>query len=86
MKGIIANFRLSRHVQKNNHMIIHIDGVSNRDDAAKLVGAEVVWQSPAKKEIKGKVASAHGNSGCIRVIFEKGMPGQSLTTQVEIKA
>ena len=85
MKGTIVNFRLSRHVQKTNHMIIKIDGISNREKAKTLVGKEVIWTSPAKKEIKGKVASAHGNKGNIRAIFEKGMPGQSLATKVEIK-
>jgi large subunit ribosomal protein L35Ae len=85
MKGTIVNFRLSRHVQKNNHMIIMVDEISSREKAESLVGKEVVWTSPAKKEIKGKVASAHGNSGKVRVVFEKGMPGQSLTTKVEIK-
>ena len=85
MKGTIVNFRLSRHVQKNNHMIVMVDDISTREKAEALVGKEVVWTSPAKKEIKGKVASAHGNSGKVRVVFEKGMPGQSLTTKVEIK-
>jgi large subunit ribosomal protein L35Ae len=85
MKGTIVNFRLSRHVQKGNHMIIEIEDVESREKAEPLVGKEVVWKSPAGKEIKGKVASAHGNSGKIRVIFETGMPGQSLATKVEIK-
>ena len=84
MKGTIVNFRLSRHVQKTNHMIIEVDGITLREKAEPLVGKEVVWTSPAKREIKGKVASAHGNKGKIRVIFEKGMPGQSLATKVEI--
>ena len=84
MKGRIVNFRLSRHVQKTNHMIIDVDGVESREKAEGLVDKAVVWKSPAGKEIKGKVASAHGNKGNIRVIFEKGMPGQSLTNPVEI--
>jgi large subunit ribosomal protein L35Ae len=66
-------------------MIIVIGGVSNREKATALVGKEVVWKSPAGKEIKGKVAAAHGNKGAVRVIFEKGMPGQSLSNKVEIK-
>ena len=85
MEGTIVNFRLSRHVQKNNHMIITVKDVSSRDKAKELVDKPVVWKSPAGKEINGKVASAHGNKGNIRVIFEKGMPGQSLATKVEIK-
>jgi large subunit ribosomal protein L35Ae len=66
-------------------MIVQINDSDNREKAAKLVGKAVVWKSPAGKEIKGKVASAHGNSGAIRVIFEKGLPGQSLSGKVELQ-
>ena len=68
-----------------HHMIVYIDGFSKRDKASELVGKQVVWKSPAGKEISGKVASAHGTKGAVRVIFEKGLPGQSISTKVEIK-
>ena len=67
-------------------MIVYFSDKSSREKAAKLVGKEVVWKSPKGKEINGKVASAHGNKGAVRVIFEKGLPGQSLSTKVEIKS
>ena len=66
-------------------MIVYLSDKGDREKAAKLVGKSVVWKSPKGKEINGKVASAHGNKGAVRVIFEKGMPGQSLGTKVEIK-
>ena len=84
MQGTIVNFRSSRHRQYDNHMIIEVEGVSSRQDASKLVGKEVIFKTQTNKEIKGKVASAHGNKGAVRVIFEKGMPGQSLGKKVEI--
>jgi large subunit ribosomal protein L35Ae len=83
MEGIIENYRLSRHVQKGNHMIVLVNGVNTREDAEKLVGKEVIYKTK-NGEIKGKVASAHGNKGAIRVIFEKGMPGQALAQKVTI--
>ena len=85
MQGVIKNFRSSRTRQKTNHMIVYLDDSGNREKAAKLVGKSVVWKSPAGKEINGKVASAHGNKGAVRVIFEKGLPGQSLGSKIEIK-
>jgi len=30
-------------------------------------------------------SSAHGNKGVVRAIFEKGLPGQAVTTPVEVK-
>lgn len=85
MEGIISSFRRNRHSQYDNHMIVEVEGVERKDKAEPLVGKEVVWKSPADNEIKGKVASTHGNKGALRVIFEKGMPGQSLGTKVQIK-
>lgn len=84
MEGIITNFRSSVHTQKGNHILIMIDGISSREDATNLVGKEVSWKSPAGKEIKGKIASAHGSKGIVRAIFERGLPGQSLATKVVI--
>lgn len=84
MEAVINNFRRGRHTHTMNHMIVYCNADS-RENAAKMVGKEVVWKSPAGKEIKGKVAAAHGNKGAVRVIFETGMPGQSIGTKVEIR-
>jgi large subunit ribosomal protein L35Ae len=84
MQGTIVSYRRGRHGQTVNQAIIKIDGVSSRDEAGKLVGKSVKWQS-IKTHIPGKVASAHGNSGCLRVLFERGLPGQAITQQVQIE-
>jgi large subunit ribosomal protein L35Ae len=85
MKGKVVQFRRGRHTIHERHFLIEIEGLSNRADAGKLVGKDVEWKSPAGKIIKGKVSSAHGNRGVVRAIFEKGLPGQAITTEVEIK-
>lgn len=83
MKGKIVNFRVGRKTMSHNHMIVNA-GLSKREEATKLVGKSVVFTTPAKNHIKGKVASAHGNKGALRVIFEKAMPGQAISQEVEI--
>jgi large subunit ribosomal protein L35Ae len=85
MKAIIVNFRGGRHTQYNNHMILKPAGLTKREEAEKLVGKAVTFTTVAKNQITGKVASAHGNSGCIRAIFERGMPGQSVGKEVELQ-
>jgi large subunit ribosomal protein L35Ae len=85
MKAKIANFRRGRHTQKTNQMVLYIDGVETKEAAQKLVGKTVVFKTPAGKEIKGKVSNAHGNKGAVRVLFEKGMPGQAIGSDVEIQ-
>ena len=85
MKGTIVNYRGGRHTQYPKQMIIATD-LKKREDAEKLVGKAVTFTTPSKKTITGKVAAAHGNSGAVRVIFDKGMPGQAISEPVEIQA
>ena len=85
VKGKVIQFRRGRHTIHERHFLIEIDGTKTRKDAEKFVGKEVEWKSPAEKIIVGKIAGAHGNQGVVRAIFEKGLPGQAITTEVEIK-
>lgn len=87
MKATIVNYRGSFRTQKNNQMVLKAEGVDSRVKAKKLVGKDVVWDTPGgKKQIRGKIVAEHGNSGAVRVIFERGMPGQSIGKKVEVKA
>ena len=85
MKAKVIQFRRGRHVIHKRHFLIEVDEIKNRKDAEKFVGKEVEWKSSAGKIIKGKISSAHGSKGLVRAIFEKGLPGQAITTKVEIK-
>jgi large subunit ribosomal protein L35Ae len=86
MKGKIVQFRRGKKVIHERHFLIDVSA-KNREEAGKFVGKEVVWKSPGKekKEIKGKISGSHGNKGLVRAIFEKGLPGQAVTEDVEVK-
>ncbi len=84
-KGKVIQFRRGRHTVHERHFLIEVEGVDTKEKAGKLVGKGVEWKSPAGKIIKGKISSSHGNKGVVRAIFEKGLPGQAVTTSVEIK-
>jgi large subunit ribosomal protein L35Ae len=83
--GRVIQFRRGRKTIHERHFLIEIDNVSKKEEAQKFVGKSVIWKSPAGKEINGKIASTHGNKGVVRAIFEIGLPGQAITTKVEIK-
>ena len=84
MKATISNFRGGRHTVRGSQVILAVSGVDGKDGAKELVGKSVTWTTPSKKEIRGKITATHGNSGAVRAKFERGMPGQSLGTRVEI--
>ena len=83
MNGVIVNYRISRHVQKPKYMVVIPEGAKNRTESAKLVGKSVTYNT-GKKDMVGKITSAHGNSGAVRVHFEVGLPGQSIGKKVSI--
>ena len=84
IKGKVIQFRRSLKHYQPRHFILDVD-VDTKEKAAKFIGKEVVWKSTGGKLIKGKISSAHGNSGKVRAIFERGLPGQALNTDVEVK-
>jgi len=83
--GRVIQFRRGRKTIHERHFLIEIENVSNKEEAQKFVGKNVSWKSPAGKEIAGKIAAVHGSKGVVRAIFERGLPGQAITTKVEIK-
>lgn len=87
MQAIIAHFRGSRDIKKGNHLILHVEGVDSKEKAKALVGKKVSWKSEGKKNtvITGAVAAPHGNSGAVRAIFERGLPGQALGQEAVIE-
>ncbi|MBR9675523.1 50S ribosomal protein L35ae [Candidatus Woesearchaeota archaeon] len=84
MDAQIVSFRRGRHTQRDNQMIVASKDSKNKSDAEKLVGKKVVYTTSSGKEIAGEIASSHGNKGALRVVFETGMPGQSVGEKVKI--
>jgi len=83
MNGTINSFRRSLKKTSKNHMIVIVDGIATKEDAAKLVGKKVTYNT-GQKDMVGKVAAPHGAKGAVRVIFETGMPGQAVGGKVKL--
>lgn len=79
------NYKMGRHTQTTNQMIVKVDGVDSKEKAEKLVGKKVVYTNERGNKIAGEVRSAHGNSGALRVLFEKGMPGQAISKKISFQ-
>ncbi len=78
------NFRSSVKRQKDNQMIVMVENIDSKEKTSQIVGKEVLYTTEGGKEIKGKITFAHGNKGAVRVLFERGMPGQSISKKVDI--
>ena len=85
MKAIIMNFRGSRRKQEtSNQVIIHIESLKNREAGKSLVNKKITWSTATGKSISGKITSVHGKNS-VRAIFEKGLPGQALGTEIKLE-
>ena len=86
MKATVIQFRQGCKTQKPRHFLIEIPEINSREKATEFVGKEAVWTSTGREPtiIKGKISSAHGNKGVVRAIFEKGLPGQAIGSEVTI--
>ena len=85
MRARIVSFRRSRRRQNTRQIILKVENITSKEKTKDLIGKTVLWKSPAGKEIKGKISNYHGNSGNVRAILEKGVPGQAIGNEVEIK-
>ncbi len=81
MEGTIVNYRRGRHTQKDNQMVIIVEGKKPED----LIGKKAIFKTQTGKDILGKVTGKHGTKSAVKVLFEKGMPGQSLGKKVLIE-
>jgi len=84
MQGKILSYRRGKHTQNVNQVLIELDNVNSREKAEKFLKKKVVWKTSSGKEIEGEIIGLHGNKGVVRAKFETNLPGQALTTKVEI--
>ncbi len=80
----VIQFRRGKRTISEKHMLIEIEGIDSKEKAIPYVGKKVEWTSPAKKVIGGVIAAPHGRKGVVRAIFESGLPGQSIGTEIKI--
>jgi len=85
MKAIVRSFRRGKKTYVPRHFILEVQGIKTLKEAKEFIGKQVSWKSSAGKEIKGTVTATHGNLGKLRAVFEKGLPGQAINTEVEVK-
>ncbi len=84
-KGVIINYRGSHKTKKKpNQMVVVPAGIKGKEDSLKLIGSRVTWTN-GKTTISGTATHLHGAKGALRVRFDKGLPGEAVGTQVEIK-
>lgn len=84
MEAVIVNFRISRHVQKPNYLVVLPLDAKSKQESEKLIGKKVIYNT-GKKDMVGTITGTHGNKGAVKARFETGMPGQAVGKKVKIE-
>lgn len=85
MDGLIVSYRRGKRTMRGNQVILRVEGIKSRTDAAQLVGRKVIFKTTTGKQIVGKISAPHGNTGAVRAWFRKGLPGQAIGQKVAIE-
>lgn len=83
---VIASAYQGSHKTQNTRQIIGVSkDLDSREKAEAMIGKKATWTTTSGKVLEGKVSAAHGNSGAIKMQFEKGLPGQAMGTEIDIQ-
>ena len=85
MKAYVTSYKRSRHIQHPNQILLKVNGVDTVAAAHKFLGKKVLVTIKGEKKIQGTVVDVHGDNGVLRARFLKGLPGQVLHKECEIK-
>ena len=80
-RAFIVSFRRGPNTQNERYVILEVEGVKSRGEAAQLIGRKIVWRSPdGRLEVRGRIVRVHGNAGRVIARLRKPLPGQALAT------
>lgn len=80
MNAKIVGFKGSRRETYNNYAVIE----TSTKNIENLIGKKVIWKTETGKTIAGKILRTHGKRLLAR--FERGLPGNAVGREVELKA
>jgi large subunit ribosomal protein L35Ae len=79
--GVVQSYRRSPKSQRNQECLIKV--LDPESKGVNLIGWKVSWPQEEPR-LFGTILKPHGKTGALRVKFDKGLPGQALSTHVKI--
>ncbi len=84
-RGVSVSYRRGKHTQRNHQILIRIEGIDDRKEAAHFIGRKVTWNSPTGSILMGRIVGVHGRRGVVKARFKKGLPGHAIGVAVTIR-
>jgi large subunit ribosomal protein L35Ae len=84
-KAVFTGYRGGLRTQRNKQILVKIDRIDTRDKATKYIGRKVVWRNQKGNTLIGKITGVHGRNGVLKARFKKGLPGQAMGAELEVR-
>ena len=82
--GLVIGYRRGSNTQYENQVLLRVDGIHTRNEAAKLIGWKVLYRDNKGNTYHGKVVRVHGGKGVVIAVFKPNLPGQAVGGNVYI--
>ena len=73
------------NIQRNKQILVKIDQIDDKKKAAAYIGKKATWKSPSGNTLTGNILRVHGGNGLLKANFRKGLPGQAIGKELDIK-
>ncbi len=76
------NYQRGTVRQRNQYGLIKLEGVTSISKAASFIGRSVILHFNEQTSNHGRIVSAHGRNGVLRVRFRRSLAAEALSKEV----
>ncbi len=76
------NYQRGTVNQRNQYGLIQLEGVVSISQAASYIGRSVILHFNEQTSNHGRIVSAHGRNGVLRVRFRRSLASEAITKEV----
>ena len=77
-KGVFVSYRRGKHTQRNKQILIRIEGVNSRSEAARFIGRKSAWESKTGKKDTWQSRGHTWEKGFSQSLPKEGTAGTGL--------
>ncbi|MFX1581363.1 MAG: 50S ribosomal protein L35ae, partial [Promethearchaeota archaeon] len=82
VKGVLMNFQRGSIRQRPQYGLIQLEGVTSISQAASYIGRSVIIHFNDQTSNQGRIVSAHGRNGVLRVRFRRSLAAEAIAKEI----
>jgi ribosomal protein L35AE/L33A len=82
VRGVLMNYQRGTVNQRSQYGLIQLEGVTSLSQAAPYIGRSVIIHFNEQNSNRGRIISAHGRNGVLRVRFRRSLAAEAVAKEV----